>query len=81
MENINIKQEVIELCNDMIIFWNGLQKEVEKIPDQNKDDIVIKWKSYFPENRDAISKLVVTKMHIEAIKEELIEHGLLRYEE
>ena len=81
MNNSNIKQEIIELCHDMIIFWDRLQREIMKIPNQNKDDIVLKWKSYFPENHDVISKLILTKMNIESLERELIESGVLRYKE
>lgn len=76
---MDIKQEIIELCNAMNIFWDGFQREIEQIPNKNQDDIVLKWKSYFPENHDAISKLIFTKMHIEELEKELIEHGVLRY--
>ena len=81
MENIDIKREITELCNDMIIFWNGLQKEVEKIPKKNQEDVVLKWKSYFPEHNEAISKLSLAKMHIDRLERELIEKGVLRYED
>lgn len=80
MANINIKREIIELCNDMIVFWDGLQKEVEKIPNQNQDDIVLKWKEYFPEHHDVISKLSFAKMHIDNLERELVERGALVYE-
>lgn len=78
---MNIKQEVIELCNDMIIFWDGLQREIKKIPNQNQEDIVLKWKSYFPEHKDVISKLSFAKMHIDSLEREFIERGVLRYED
>ena len=78
---MSIKQEIMELCNDMIIFWDGLEREMMKIPNQNQDDIVLKWKSYFPEHHDAISKLIFVKMHIEELERELIEKGVLRYED
>ena len=81
MENIDIKQEIIELCNDMITFWDGLQREVEKIPNRNQEDVVLKWKSYFPEHHDAISKLSFAKMHIDRLEKEFIERGVLRYED
>ena len=79
MENTDIKQEVTELCNDMIIFWEGLQREIEKIP--NQEDVVLKWKRYFPEHRDVISKLSFTKMHIDKLEREFIERGVLIYED
>lgn len=78
---MDIKQEIIELCNAMNIFWDGFQKEIEQIPNENQDDIVLKWKSYFPEHHDAISKLTFAKMHIDNLERELIEHGVLRYED
>lgn len=78
---MNIKQEIIELCNDMIIFWDGLEREMMKIQNQNQDDIVLKWKSYFPEHYDTISKLTFAKMHIDNLERELIEKGVLRYED
>ena len=81
MENIDIKREIIELCNDMIVFWDGLQREVEKIPNRNQEDIVLKWKKYFPEHNDAIGKLSLAKMHIDRLEREFIERGVLIYEE
>ena len=80
MENVDIKREITELCNDMIIFWERLQREVEKIPNQNQEDIVLKWKRYFPEHSDVVSKLSFAKMHIDKLEREFIERGVLRYE-
>lgn len=81
MENTNIKQEIIELCNDMIIFWDGLQKEIMKIPNRTQEDVVLKWKSYFPEHKDIISKLSWAKVHIDRLEREFIECGVLKYED
>lgn len=81
MRNANIKEEVTELCNDMIVFWERLLEEVERIPDQNQEAVVLKWKRYFPEHSDAVSKLSFAKMHIDKLERDLIERGVLRYED
>jgi hypothetical protein len=65
----------------MIIFWGVLQREVEKIPDINQEDIVLKWKNYFPEHIDVISKLSLAKMHIDILEREFIERRVLKYED
>jgi hypothetical protein len=78
---MNIKKEILELCDEMINFWDGLQREIEQIPNENQDDVVLKWKSYFPEHSDVVSKLSWTKMHVDNLQDELIMRGVLKYED
>lgn len=79
MESIGFKQEIISLCNDMITFWDRLQKEVKEIPEQNQDELILKWKNYFSEHSDIIVNLSTVKRHCSDLEEKLIVCGTLKY--
>ena len=76
---MNIKKEVIKLCNDMIDFWNRLEREIQSIPNEDKAEIVRRWNNYFPENSNTTINLINTKMNIEMIEKELIEESVSKY--
>ncbi len=69
---MSIKRQIIELCNDMIIFWDGLEREIMKIPNQNEADIVYMWQEYFREHGDIVGTFSATKNSVNEVKEELI---------
>lgn len=62
---MDIRQELIELCVDMVGFWEQLKKEVELIPEIDRDKVVHKWNTYFKDHVESVDKLINTKMHIE----------------
>ena len=76
----DIKQKIIELCGYMIIFWDGLNKEIEQIPNEDKAEIVYRWYRYFEESCASV-KFSETKRIIDEAKEDLIMSGELRYED
>lgn len=64
---MDIKQKIIELCNDMIIFWQDLKKNMESMTNGDESTIVCKWHSHFTEHFHAIGKLSDTKRDIDEI--------------
>ena len=78
---MNIKKELIELCDSMIAFWSKFKREVEEIPETDKVSIVLKWNSFFKDNVEAIDKLIKTRKHIEQVENKLIIKQELFYEE
>lgn len=78
---MNIKKELIELCNSMIAFWSKFKREVEEIPETDKVSIVLKWNSFFKDNVEAIDKLIKTRKHIEQVEYKFIIKQELFYEE
>lgn len=81
MKDINIKQEIIDLCDISIEFWQQFKKEISAIADDDKAELVLKWKNYFVEHNEFALKLTETKLYAEAITENLIEQGILELEE
>ena len=78
---MNIKQEIMELCDSMIAFWQQLKKKVDAIPKEGSVELVCKWYDYFQEHSDTIGKLSNTKYDIEEVKNHLLMTGELKYEE
>ena len=78
---MNIKQKIIELCDEMIIFWNQLKKKVESIPDEDNAELVCEWYNYFKEHADSIGKFSYTKLRIKEIERQLIMEQELKYED
>ena len=68
---MNIKQKIIELCDDMIVFWQQFKKEVEEISDEDNAILVYRWHDYFKEHKDTIGKLSETKWNVEEIERQL----------
>lgn len=75
---MNIKQEIIEICDDMISFWDGLKRKIKQIPNEDTTEIVCKWNDYFPEHSNTTINLIKTKMDIELVERELIKTGVLK---
>lgn len=78
MEDTNIKQEIIDLCDDFVAFWKQFKDEVNTIADDDDAELVLKWRGYFVEHNDTIWKLTKTKLHAEEIERHLIECGVLK---
>ena len=72
----DIKQEIIKLCGYMIGFWDGLSKEIEQIPNEDKAEIVYRWYRYFEESCSSV-KFSGTKRIIDEAKRDLIMSGEL----
>lgn len=81
MENTNFKQEIIDLCDDFVVFWQQFKEEVNKIADGDNAELVLKWKNYFVEHNGTTLKLIKTKLHAEHIERHLIERGVLKLED
>ena len=79
IDDIKIKEEIMTLCDDFIVFWNQLKENIALIDDNNVD-LVLQWHNFFAEHRDIVAKLNKTKMHIESIEERLVSAGELRCE-
>lgn len=77
---MRIKWKIIELCDDMIEFWDRLRRKLEQIPNENEAEIVLLWNNYFPEYSDTTINLINTKIDVETVEEELIEKGILKYD-
>lgn len=81
MKNINIKQEIMDLCDVSVEFWKRFKEEIDSIPDNDNVELVLKWKNFFVENNAMTIKLIETKLYAETISEELIMQGKLFIEE
>lgn len=81
MENINIKQEIMDLCDVSVEFWKRFKEEINSIPDDDKVELVLKWKNFFVENNAMPLKLTETKLYAEKITRDLIMQGKLFIEE
>ena len=78
---MNIKQELIELCEVQMALWEKLKKETELILENDDVSVVLKWNTFFKDNVEAIYKLSDTKMHIKETEEQLVMERKLFYEE
>lgn len=76
---MNIKRNILELCDYMIDFWDGLAKEIEAIPNEDKAELVCRWYGYFEESMSSV-RFSETKVNVERVKEYLIMKGELKYE-
>lgn len=81
MNDINIKQEIMDLCDISIEFWKRFKEEINSIPENDKVELVLKWKNFFVENNAMPLKLTETKLCAEEITKELIMQGKLFIEE
>lgn len=81
MEHINIKQEIMSLCDDFVVFWNQFKEEINSIEDNDKAELILKWENYFVEHNRTTLKLIETKLHAEGIKKVLIEKDELQLED
>lgn len=79
MNKMDIKQEIIELCDDMVAFWEQFKAEMEAIPSKDEADIILKWHDYFQEHSDVVARLSMTKRNINEIEKSLIMEGKLEY--
>lgn len=77
---MNVKQQIIELCDGMAVFWEQLKNEIESVPNEDSAELVCKWHNYFEEHGDAISKLSETKYNVTQLEKHLITQGELKYE-
>lgn len=78
--DIRIKEEIINLCDDFVVFWNQLKEEIALIDDHNDVDLVLQWHNYFVEHGDITTELNMIKRHVENIEEKLIKTGELKCE-
>lgn len=78
---MDIMQEIIELCDDMVVFWEQFKAEVEAIPSEDEADLVLKWHDYFQTNSAVVANLSMTKRNIDELERSLIMNGELEYVE
>ena len=62
---MSIKQMIIKLCDDMIVFWTKLKEDVEVIPDEDNCEIINKWYGHFEDNSEFVGELSDVKRYIE----------------
>lgn len=79
MNKMDIKQEIIKVCDDMVAFWEQFKVEMEAIPNEDEVDIICKWHDYFQENSDVVARLSMTKRNINEVEMSLIMNGKLKY--
>lgn len=77
---MDIKQDILNVCDDMIFLWDQLKAEIEAIPDEDVADIVCRWQDYFQEHADIIANFSMVKKDIEEVKRTLLMDGELDYE-
>ena len=76
---MDIKQDILNVCDDMIFLWDQLKAEMEALPDEDVADVICKWQDYFEENANIITNFSMTKRNIEEIKQSLVMNGKLKY--
>ena len=81
MEQINIKQEIMNLCDDFVVFWKQFKEEIDSIADDDKAELILKWKNYFVEHNGTTLKFIETNLHAKDIQQVLIEKGELFLED
>ena len=81
MLNINVKQEIIELCDAQINLWELLKEKINSISDNDKAELVLTWKNFFNDHTEAVQKLSDVREYTNEITKELIMTGELHLEE
>lgn len=81
MEQINIKQEIMDLCDNFVMFWKQFKEEIDSIADDDKAELILKWKNYFVEHNETTLKFIETNLHAKGIQRVLIENGELFLED
>lgn len=66
--DLNMKQDIMELCNDMSEFFVQLGNKMELIPEENIADIVFQFEDYFSEHRDVIGRFSEIKNKVREIE-------------
>lgn len=69
---MDVKQNVIELCDEMINFWQNLKEKIEYISKEDKTTLVCEWSNHFIDNSHTIGKLTEVKTNIDQIKEKMV---------
>ena len=77
---MDIKQDILNVCDAMIFLWDQLKAEIEAIPDEDVADIVCRWQDYFQEHADIIANFSMVKRDVEEVKRTLLIEGELDYE-
>ena len=67
MEN-NLKNEMENLCNTQIEFWNEFRNALVAMDDYTDKEICEVWHKYFRENNEMVQKLIKVKMAIDKIE-------------
>ena len=70
MENKSVNQEIVELCDDFILFFQQLKEEVKSIPNEDSVELVCKWHSYFEEHGNVVGKFSYIKNKMEEIEQD-----------
>ena len=70
MNDINIKQEMLDLCDSSIEFWKKFKEEIEPIDADDKTELVVRWKDYFVKNHKYTVKFVEVKLHADMLIKE-----------
>lgn len=81
MDNVNIKQKIINLCNNFVTFWEQLREETNAIDDDNIENLISEWNNYFVKHRQVTLQLIETNLDIEAINEALIKDCKIKLED
>ena len=45
---MSVKSRIIEVCDAMIAFWDGFEKEIEQIPAENVEQIIFEMVQLLP---------------------------------
>lgn len=61
---MSMKQLIIKLCDDMIVFWTKLRDETATIPDEDNVGILNKWLSFFEDNYETIGEFSNVRTYI-----------------
>ena len=68
---MNIKKEILKVCNSMVAFWDTFEREISAIPNEDETEIICKWHSYFQEHSDVVTDLSILKYDIDELEKSL----------
>lgn len=66
---IEMKQEMVGLCEDFVKFWREFADTIKAIPADNVDDLLVAWENYFPSHNEPLLKLIKIRLAVEQLAE------------
>ena len=78
---MNIKKEILKVCNSMVAFWDTFEREISAIPNEDEAEIICRWHNYFQEHSDVVTDLSMLKHDIDELEKSLFMDGKLQYKE
>ena len=72
---MNMHQEIIKVCNDMIFMWNQLKAKMDDIHEEDAFSIICLWQNHFEAHADLVANFSTTKEKMEEFKRNFLVAG------